>query len=542
MTGTTNRSATRKLPWKSAALGIAATLSFLLVVYGSPAVSQVPIGGGTDTIATPAPGERRPPPLLDAPVERSEYVLGPGDRIEISIVGELNRTLPLTVSPEGSVVVPAMGVVNVRGRSLDQTEADLRRLIGRFHRNVAVHVTLVEVRRFRMFVVGDVETRGAREASATTRVSEVVPPDPDAEAPRRNVTIRRLNGDSIVADLRRFNQTGHLASNPLLREGDVVVVPSADETVQVVGRVRFPGLYQYRHGETLQDLVEIANGGIGFPRDAGDTIRIARYRGPADREVFAVPRAELSNWSGPESVLQPFDAIYVPWFSNFMEQSTATIRGQVVRPGSYPIRSDTTTIREMLALAGGVTGEAALGQATLRRDPEGLQNEALQRLAEIPDELRTPDERRILQVGMAGDQSRVVADFRLMFSGTDDALDQTMRTGDVIEVPMRRNEVLVLGAVLRPGLVSHSHGIGAASFVRMAGGFARRADRRGVVVLKADTGARVGLREARFVEPGDAIIVPYQERVSALQVVQTTGVVVSTVTSMILAYIAISNR
>jgi polysaccharide biosynthesis/export protein len=523
------------------ALACAVVLS---TVPAGPAVAQERIPGSPDPTAM-APGaleDRRLAPLLDAPVDRAAYVLGPGDRLELSLIGELSRSYTLSVTPEGTLVVPAMGVLDVRGRSLDEAQQGLRQLVARYHRNVDVHLSLTEVRRFRVFVVGDVPSRGAREATAMTRVSELISADAETAVPRRNITIRRLNGDSVFADLRRFNQTGDLSANPLLREGDVIGVSSIDRTVQVVGRVAFPGTYEYRHGETLASLLTVANGGSGFPSDAGDTVRLSRFIEEEQRQVIALPRAEAVGSPGEQLVLEPFDAIAVPWISNYREQTMATITGQVAQPGPYPIRPDTTTIRELLQMAGGFTKEASVVQATLRRDAGALGNAALERLAAVPDELRTPEERRILQIGMSGDQSRVVTDFEAIFLRLEDAFDQTLSAGDSIDVPRRREEVLVLGAVLRPGIVSHQAGMNVSSFVDRAGGYGRRADRGGLVVLRAQTGARVSAREARTIDPGDAIIVPYRERMRPLQVLQTTGLVVSSVTSMVLAYIAIFNR
>jgi len=47
----------------------------------------------------------------------------------------------------------------------------------------------------------------------------------------------------------RFLQTGDVASNPTLREGDAIIVPAVDERVDVYGRLHFPGRYEYRRGD-----------------------------------------------------------------------------------------------------------------------------------------------------------------------------------------------------------------------------------------------------------------------------------------------------
>jgi polysaccharide biosynthesis/export protein len=506
--------------------------------------TRVEDGGGWQPVrSTPVPvAGGRDYELLTQLVDRQSYVLGPGDRLEISLVGELNRSHSAMVSPEGTLVLPGMGVVAVGGETLDVAQDRVSRLVSRFYRNVEVHVTLSDVRRFRVFVVGDPSVRGTQVATSATRVSEVVPTRTGEGVMRRNVIVRRMNGDSIIADLQGFQQTGDLSRNPLLREGDVIVVPAIDRTVQVVGRLRYPGLYEYREGESLASLLSIANGGGPFPSDAGDSVRVTRFAEGERREVLALSRVDADGGTGAALSMQPFDAVFVPGTANFREQPTATIRGQVARPGTYPIRQDTTTVRELIAMAGGLTQNASLIGARLQRDSAEAGNAALERLAAIPEELRSPEERQILQISAAGEHRSVVTNFEQLFARGEDATDQRLWGSDLVTVPRRRDEVLVLGAVHTPGIVGYAPGQRIAEVVDRAGGYTRRANRRGAVVLRARTGARLNASEVGGIEPGDAVVVPYRERVTALQVMQTTGMVVSTVSSMILAYIAISNR
>jgi protein involved in polysaccharide export with SLBB domain len=94
-------------------------------------------------------------------------------------------------------------------------------------------------------------------------------------------------------------------------------------------------------------------------------------------------------------------------------------------------------------------------------------------------------------------------------------------------VPERRNDVAVLGAVVRPGLLAHVPGRTVADYLAVAGGYSRRAYRNEATVLRAGTGTRLSAQEVRTLEPGDRLVVPFREYRTILERVQTTQVAIS---------------
>ncbi|MBW3654540.1 MAG: SLBB domain-containing protein [Gemmatimonadetes bacterium] len=473
-------------------------------------------------------------PLLDAPVSRTAYLLGAGDVVELALFGDLNLMYTLPVTPEGAVVIPSVGVVRVLGLNLNEAQARVRAAVLRFYRNVDVSLSLSRVRTFKVFVVGNVPTPGVRVASAATRVSEMLPTSGGVQ---RNVLLRRATGDTVRIDLVRFTQTGDLSANPTLREGDALIVPTADETVQVYGRVFFAGPYEYRAGETLAELLSVANGGGAFPANAADTVRLTRFTAAGDREFLVLSRADAVGARGRALVLRPGDAIYVAEVANFREQRVATVSGEVARPGVYPIRPDTTTVRELVALAGGLTAEASLATATLRRPTQGR---GAAQAATGPTETLSPDELQIRRIRAQGDESNVVIDFQQLFAAGGDAFDQTLRSGDVLTIPERRTEVAVLGAVRTPGLVQFRPGMPASHYIRLAGWYTRRADWRDAVVLRAKLGTPVQASEVDELEAGDVIVVPFRERRTVLERLATTQAVASIASGLLFTFLGLS--
>jgi hypothetical protein len=147
-------------------------------------------------------------------------------------------------------------------------------------------------------------------------------------------------------------------------------------------------------------------------------------------------------------------------------------------------------------------------------------------------------ERRVMQINNESVDSYVAIDLTIPAGAPGSGLDQRLRSGDLLTVPERRNEVTVLGAVGRPGIVSFVPGQPLSHYVAVAGGFIREADRGDVTVLRPRSGARLGARDVRAVEPGDRIIVPYREHRTLLERVQTVQGVLTTITGTILSFLA----
>jgi polysaccharide export outer membrane protein len=186
------------------------------------------------------------PAYLDQVVNSAEYVVGPGDRLFINVWGERPEHLEVTITPEATLIVPAVGEIDVRGLRLDSVKAAVQGMMTPLYPRARLSVTLAEVRRFRVTVTGEVETPGLHIVTANTRASEVL----DAaglkdEAARRQVRLQRSD-TTVMVDLAAFERLGLRQANPYLAEGDVLIVPPHDPrwgTVEVSGSVRAPGRF-----------------------------------------------------------------------------------------------------------------------------------------------------------------------------------------------------------------------------------------------------------------------------------------------------------
>jgi protein involved in polysaccharide export with SLBB domain len=190
---------------------------------------------------------------------------------------------------------------------------------------------------------------------------------------------------------------------------------------------------------------------------------------------------------------------------------------------------------DLIQMAGGFTREASTTEILLKRERSIVTDSMSNPLTVVPPEMLTPNERRILQVTARNDANVSVIDAL----SSPETLDLPLKEGDVLLVPQRREEIVVMGAVARPGLVIHRPGESIDRVVERAGGYVRRADRADVVVLRSRAGTQLHRGEVHVVQPGDRIVVPFREHSTFMERVQTAQSVIGTFSGLVLTIVGL---
>lgn len=261
--------------------------------------------------------------LINA-ADSDAYVLGPGDivRFDMFNVPELtnsqgnNRLLSdnlYNILPDGTINLPWVGRVVVRGLSLDEAARAIEQRYVQFIREPVVTLTLFTPRPMRVAVVGEVRRPGAY-TTGPGQAPDGVQPNPNELrtvvqaiqaaggitqlADIRNIEVRRpqLNGpDQVIpVDFFALLEEGQQSQNLLLRDGDTVLIPTAvalspeeaqaladanfapnEVQVDVVGEVRAPGRVTVRSNATLNQAI-LAAGGFDDPRAQSGEVAFIR--------------------------------------------------------------------------------------------------------------------------------------------------------------------------------------------------------------------------------------------------------------------------
>lgn len=167
---------------------------------------------------------------LAAQVVEENYLLGPGDEIEISVWKEPELTKKLMVRPDGRISYPLIGELQAAGRTVNQLREEVGKGLEKFVTDAQVTVILLQAHYYKIYVLGKVNKPGAFVAAQPATVMHALALagglTPFA-SPGRIVVLRR-SGDReelLPFDYKAVSRGESLEQNRVLAPGDVVVVP-----------------------------------------------------------------------------------------------------------------------------------------------------------------------------------------------------------------------------------------------------------------------------------------------------------------------------
>ncbi len=172
-------------------------------------------------------------PRAQAPAWRQPGVLGPGDQLDIFVWGYADYTRRATVAPNGLLPHPMLGDLPVAGKTVAEAQELIRAALTDYIKDPVVRVSVAANRAQRVHVLGEVGKPGVYPlAEADISLVEALATagglTPDARG--SNIVVVRDLGKQIeiqTVDFRRITREGDLSGNLVLREGDIVYVPTS---------------------------------------------------------------------------------------------------------------------------------------------------------------------------------------------------------------------------------------------------------------------------------------------------------------------------
>jgi protein involved in polysaccharide export with SLBB domain len=271
-------------------------------------------------------------PVDNVPVT-PDYVIGPGDEIQIRAWGQIDVDFNAMVDRQGAISVPKVGVISVAGVKASDLPAYLKTVFGRTFRNFQLTATLGKLRSIQVFVVGQAKRPGTYTVSSlSTLVTAVFAAGgPSTRGSMRSIQLKR--GDRVVADFDLYDLivSGDKSKDAALLPGDVIYIPPAGPQVAVTGSVKIPAVYELRQNTVLFDLFRWA-GGLATTA-AGQKATVERIE---DHKAQTVEEFPL-DMNGLSRAIRDGDLVtvysVVPRFDN-----AVVLRGAVAQPGRFPWR------------------------------------------------------------------------------------------------------------------------------------------------------------------------------------------------------------
>ena len=314
-------------------------------------------------------------PNLNIPTPE-DYVLGPGDKLEIDIWGATQAAETYIVSSEGTIRPENLRPIYVNGMTIEE----FREMIG--HRLGAIYaglrgdnptifyqVSLGNIRTINVSIVGEVNNPGnyALNSLSTVYTALYASGGPTTSGTFRSIQLIRDNQLYSEIDIYEFLQTGLKAGDERLRSGDVIIVRPYKKRIEVRGEVKRPGFFELKADETFNDVLKYAS---GFTNTAYKSLITAKRNGEIEREVLDVPAEEFTTLIPHDGDVYQVTPI-LDRYSNRVQ-----IEGAVFREGEYAL-TEGLTLRGLIQKADGLRGDVFLTRATIYRTNEDFSQDIL---------------------------------------------------------------------------------------------------------------------------------------------------------------------
>ena len=276
-------------------------------------------------------------PSTFAPVDNipvtPDYVVGPGDEIQIRVWGQIDGEHRVLVDRGGNINIPRVGTISVSGINIQDLQGFIRNAIARNFRNFDLSVNLGQLRSIQVFIVGQARRPGSYTVSSlSTLVSALFASGgPSGTGSMRRIQLKR--GDKTITefDIYDFLAKGDKSKDARLLPGDVIFIPPEGQLVAMSGSVKVPAIYELKDKASLGNLIDLA-GGLNTTA-AGQKVVVERIE---DRKVRRVDEFSLDP-AGLARTVKDGDLISVLTISPKFDNAV-TLRGNVAVPLRHPYR------------------------------------------------------------------------------------------------------------------------------------------------------------------------------------------------------------
>jgi len=423
--------------------------------------------------------------LWERTIPPSDYILGPGDELIISVWGETERREKKILARDGTIFINDIGLIKIGELTLSKAKNVIKKRFSRVYAtmkgakaNTFIDVTHGKVSGKTINFTGRVKSPGYHVISPfiDPLTALIYAGGVDTTGSLRDILIMREGSQLDTIDFYKFFIEGQSYRKIFLRESDRIHIPNRGSTVTITGEVMHPGIYELRSTESLGDLLEFAGGMNPGANSLAHLSRMHHINGRIHLTNMYISNAELDTFKVNNGDIVTFYKMdYIPsyfhemvnkeWLSQIkiiseqqvrlfelkdilMENidykpnpndqiiflknplysipGTVLVSGAIKQPGLYPVKKNGLPLKQVLLNAGGKLGNALENGVQIFRDS--------------------------LRLGWQSDQMLIL-------------------DGDSISVLYDQNTIEVMGGVNAPGIYGMTQkSITIRSALKMAGG------------------------------------------------------------------------
>ena len=289
----------------------------------------------------------------------SDYILGPGDEVVISLWGETQLRKTYVISKDGKIFDDKVGVLFISGKSIVDVKNYLKDQFSTKYSTLSgakpssfIDITLGELRSINVSFVGEVHNPGQYPIHSLSNLitSLMQIGGIDTSGTLREIKIIRDNETFANIDLYKFLLRGEINDDIQLLDQDIVLVSMRNSTVEIDSSIARPGIYEMLPNETLGDLIKFAG---GFTPFSSKNIIVNRLNYSRDEKAYLGPENYYLDYTSSKNfTIENGDRVIVRKIETFTKK--VEIVGQVKRPGVYGF-FDGMNVKNLLEIAGGLS-------------------------------------------------------------------------------------------------------------------------------------------------------------------------------------------
>ncbi|MEA3297075.1 MAG: SLBB domain-containing protein [candidate division Zixibacteria bacterium] len=406
--------------------------------------------------------------FFDKPVDPDIYLIRPGEELQVTFIKAKLSCLKLSVGPEGKIVDRNLGLCDLSGMTLRETQELLVDSLSKLYNADKIVISVTEPHRVAISVSGAVSHPGLYKGFTSQRVSELID-KAGGILPHGSTRGIIFSGGprDLTVDLDRATYLGDNASNPCLYAGYSLNIPGKlKDRIEVIGEVNNPRQIELLPNDDLVLLLRLA-GGVRSAADTGNIQILDRV--VSNREEGLKPKAG--------------DVVFVPPVKASPVRNRLIIFGAIDDPGHYDFHEG-ITLDQLIEQAGGFIDVSNSSLVTVfrkaRTDEWGRSTDTRYPVISIPD-----------------------------YEG--EALSMFLQPTDSVFVPFAVGYVMVTGYVFNPGRFPFNPEKNAMFYINAAGGFLPKADDNRIDVYNRVTRVTTNVSTGVMIHDGDKLIVNVRE-------------------------------
>lgn len=437
------------------------------------------------------------------------YLIAPGDKLNIWIWGAVNFSNVVTVDNQGNIFIPDVGPINVKNVAASKVNNLVTSHISEvFTNNVNVYVNLLTATPVSVFVTGPVIRPGQYAGQSSDSVLYFLKRAGGIDSDRgsyRHIKVLRQNRVIQQIDLYEFMQQGKMPKLSL-KDQDVILVEPQGPMINVAGKVRNPFRFELKNSTALgSELID-----------------------------YALPLAKVSHVgvigdrsSGPFSVYMPykdFDRIQLSdgdkvLFNDDMHAQVYDVQvmGSYRGPSYFTVRKE-TRLHDLLNHIPIDPNMADYGSIYIMRKSvaarqKDMLEDSLNRLersvftapasSDGEASIRTKEAELVMRFVEKARKIQPLG--KVVVSDKGVIANILLEQGDQIVIPNKTDLIQVGGEVMMPQAVVFNKSASLEDYVAWAGGFTDRANDKRIAVVHAN--GLMEFKDGGDVMPGDQILV-----------------------------------